>query len=206
MELQARVHEGIERRHDHLRPEVAAADADVDDVADAAGGAVAHRLGPGQHRIEHAVDLVAERSLASRRTQRGVQHRAVFGGVDRRTGKHRVALRFEAAFARQVDQKAQRRDVEVVLRQVGKHLGRVEAERREAARVAGECLTQIEVATMRLEMTLQRGPGGGSVTTRHVFVNRQSARINASSLAASAAKARMPSASFSVAIASSLSA
>jgi hypothetical protein len=30
--LQAAVAEGLQRRHDHLRPEVAAADADVDDV------------------------------------------------------------------------------------------------------------------------------------------------------------------------------
>jgi hypothetical protein len=34
---------GVERRHHHLRAEVAAADADVDHVADAAAPHVAHR-------------------------------------------------------------------------------------------------------------------------------------------------------------------
>jgi hypothetical protein len=42
-------------------PEVAAADADVDDMADARAAGVAHPFGEGEHPVEHAVHLVAER-------------------------------------------------------------------------------------------------------------------------------------------------
>src|SRR5437868_10672807 len=101
----------------------------------------------------------------------------------------------------------QRRDVDAVLRQVGEDIGRFDTERVESARVAGKGLAQVEVASMRFEVAAQCRPGfrliaAGSV---HRFVH-QSVWIIASSLAASAAKARMPSASLSVAIASSLSA
>ena len=62
----------------HLRAEVAAADADVDDVAQAprrcAVGALAHRLGEGEHRVENRMDLVAERRAAARCTQRRMKH------------------------------------------------------------------------------------------------------------------------------------
>ena len=63
VQRQAAVGEGVERQHRHLRPEVAAADADVDDMADATGGDVAHPLGVGQHGVEHAMHLVAEQAL-----------------------------------------------------------------------------------------------------------------------------------------------
>ena len=55
---------------------------------------------------------------------------------------------------------------------------------------------------MGVEVALQRHPGRGAVAARH----RRASSIRRSSLAASTAKARMPSASFSVAIASSFSA
>ena len=56
----------------------------------------------------------------ARRAQRGVQHGAALGGVDRRRRQHRVAPRLDAAFARQVGEEAQRRRVDEVLRQVGR--------------------------------------------------------------------------------------
>ncbi len=45
----------IQGQHRHLRPEVGATDADVDDVRQLRIGA--HRLGIGQHRIERSLHL-----------------------------------------------------------------------------------------------------------------------------------------------------
>jgi hypothetical protein len=163
---QPRVDERGERAHCHARAEVAAADADVDDVAERRRGcrcAPAHLLGKGEHLGKDAVHLGAERRRAGRRTQRGVQHGAVLGGVDRRAGEHRVALRLDAAFAREVGEKAHRRRVDEVLREIGEHLGCVERERGEALRVARERLAQVEVAAVRLVVAGERGPGGGAV-------------------------------------------
>ena len=51
VEFELRVGEGGERADRHLRPEVAAADADVDDVAKLAGvGARTDRVGKNEHR------------------------------------------------------------------------------------------------------------------------------------------------------------
>src|SRR6185369_17649340 len=111
------------------------------------------------------VDLVAERARAAWRAQRGVEDGAPFGRVDRAPGEHRVALRLEPAFVREVDEKAQRRRVEQVLREVAEHLGRVERERREALRVARERLAQVEVAAVRLPVAGERRPGGGAVAS-----------------------------------------
>ena len=99
----------------------------------------------------------------------------------------------------------QRGGVDEVLRQVGKDARRLQAQVLEAPSVAREGLAQVEVASVRLVVALQRGPGFGAVGA-HQPAPFCSASIMRSSLAASAAKARMPSASFSVAIASSLSA
>ena len=45
---------------------------------------------------------------AARQPQRGVQHRAVLGGVDVHAGEHRVAALLEAGGAGQIDQQLQR--------------------------------------------------------------------------------------------------
>ena len=155
-------------------------------------------------RVEHAVHVVAVRPGPARRAQGGVQHGAALGGVDGLAAQHRVAPRFQAALARQVEQEAQRGRVDEVLRQVGKDLGRLDAKRGEAPGVAREGLAQVEVAAVGFEVALQRGPGVGAVATG--CVHGVNPLIMRSSLAASAAKARMPSASFSVPIASSFSA
>ena len=102
---------GVERRHHHLRAQIAAADADVDDMADAAGRRIAHTLGIGQHGIQHAVHLIAELALPARCAQRRVQHGAAFRGIDGLAGKHRIAARFEAALTRQLEQELQARAV-----------------------------------------------------------------------------------------------
>ena len=117
--------------------------------------------------------------------------------------QHGVAPRFELALGGQVEQEALRRHVDQVLRQIGEDLGRLDAEGLEAPRVARKRLAQIELAAMRLVVAGQRRPGFGAVAARCVHFRLS---MILSSLAASAAKARMPSASFSVAIASSFSA
>ena len=85
----------------HRRTEVGAADADVDDGADAPPGrsrprAVADLLGEGAGAVEHGVDLghdVATVDLddgVRRGSQRDVQHGSALGDVDRLTGEHRI--------------------------------------------------------------------------------------------------------------------
>ena len=85
----------------HDRPEVGAADADVDDVADALAGvalpcAAAHAVGEVGHPVEHGVDLghdvlaVDDDRRAARCAQRHVQHGAVLGDVDLLAREHGV--------------------------------------------------------------------------------------------------------------------
>ena len=214
VKAQAAMCEGVERGHHHLRPEVAAADADVDDVAETA--VAAHLLGVREHGIEHAVHFSAVQPRAARRAQCRVQHGAALAGVDRRAREHGITLCFEVALLRQVDQEAARRAVDEILREVGKDLGRLQAEVGEALRVACERLAQVELAAMRLEVAAQCRPGGclvaarvhsvGRRAARHALGHERAALMSTSSLPASAAKARMPSASLSLAMASSFSA
>jgi hypothetical protein len=158
-----------ERRDRHLRPQIAAADADVDDVAQgqlAAVGARPHRFGESEHRLEHALHLGRMRRRAGGRAQRRMQHGAAFGRVDRRSGEHRVAQRLDAAFARQVGEEAQRCRVDQALREIGEHFGRFEAEMLEARRVAGEGFAQVEVTTVRLVVAAQGRPRDCRVAAR----------------------------------------
>ena len=205
----ARVREGVERRHHHLRPEVGAADADVDDVGDAAGGRARTLLGVGQHarRARRA------RSVAERRRRRGGARSAVCStarpsvvliGSPR---EHRVALRLErrirapgraascsvAASSRFFDRSANTSGASQAEARRSGRGSRANASRRSKSR---PCACVVAV---------QRGPGGGRGRSA-VVMRAQAPSISCSSLTASAAKARMPSASFSVAIASSFSA
>ena len=142
--------------------------------------------------------VVAVQARAARCAQRRVQHGPALGGVDGLAGEHGVALRFQAALARQVEQEVLRRGVDQVLGQVGEDLGRLQAEGIESPGVAREGLAQVQAAAVGLVVPLQGRPGGGAVAAVH-----RCASMSWSSFTASAAKARMPSDSFSVAIASS---
>ena len=97
----------LQRLVGHHRPEVGAADADVDDVADALAGvalprAAADAVGEVGHPVEHRVDVghdvlaVDDDRRASRRAQRDVQHGAVLGDVDLLAAEHRVDARAQA--------------------------------------------------------------------------------------------------------------
>ena len=55
MQTLARRGEGVQRQYRHLRPQIRAANADVDDVGD--GGIRTHRFGVGQHGVQRAVHL-----------------------------------------------------------------------------------------------------------------------------------------------------
>ena len=73
---QARMPEGGQRTRRHRRPEVGAADADVDDVGDAVVGADA--IGERRHRVEHGVH---------------VRHDVVAVDLDHRVARARAARR-----------------------------------------------------------------------------------------------------------------
>ena len=113
-------------------------------------------------------------------------------------------MALKAAFARQLEQQLFDQTVDPVFRQVGKQVRRLLAEGREPIPVGSEGLAQVELRRLPASL-LQRRPYRRLVATqpgRH----RQAAFINCSSLMVSAANARIPSASFSVAIASSFKA
>ena len=93
----------------HHRPEVGAADADVDDVADALAGvalpgAAADAVAEVRHLVEHGVDLghhvlaVDDDRCAARRAQGHVQDGAVFRDVDLVAPEHGVDARAQAGF------------------------------------------------------------------------------------------------------------
>ena len=98
----------LQRLVGHDRAEVGAADADVDDVADALAGvalpfAAAHSVGEGGHLVEHRMDAgddvfaIDEDRFAFGRAQRDVQHGAVFGDVDLVAAEHGVDALLQAA-------------------------------------------------------------------------------------------------------------
>ena len=76
--------------------------------------AAAQPVGEVAHPVEHLVHvgddvLAVDGQLgAARLAQRGVQHRAVLGGVDVHAGIHRVAALFQVRGSRQIDQQFQR--------------------------------------------------------------------------------------------------
>jgi hypothetical protein len=95
-----------QRLVDHHRSEVRAPDSDVDDGADPLTGgtgplAAAQPVGEIAHRVEHRVDVLDyvlpvhyQRGVA-RKSQCGVQHRAILRDVDVYAGEHLVATLLE---------------------------------------------------------------------------------------------------------------
>src|SRR5262249_36139464 len=102
----------------HHRPEVGAADTDVNDVAYALAsvalpGAAPDPAGKVRHLVEHGVDLghyilaVYDESCSFRRTQSHVQDGSVFRDVDLFTPEHGVDARSQARFLRQLKKQLQ---------------------------------------------------------------------------------------------------
>jgi len=198
----ARQHEVLQRRHGHLRAEVGTANADVHDIGDRGVGANLLRI--IQHRIQRGVHRrgIGIGGGAARRAQQPVLHGPLLGAVDGLASEHGSAMALELALARELQQQCLPLAVDQVLRQVGKDVRRLLAESVEAGRVGLESGLQNEA---RVGLPPQRLPHRRLVTSQP-RLHRQPAFISCSSFTASAAKVRMPSASFSVAIASSFNA
>ena len=109
----------LQRLVGHHRPEVRAADADVDDVADPLAGvalplAAADLVGEARHLVEHGVDLghdvlaVDQDRLAFRGAQGDVQHGAILGDVDLLAAEHRVDPVAQARLLGQLQQEVER--------------------------------------------------------------------------------------------------
>ena len=100
-------------------PKIGAADADIDDVADALAGvalplAAAHAIGEVGHLVQHGMHFghhvfaVDHDGCAFGRAQRHMQDGALFGDVDLFAAEHGVDARAQAAFVGQLQQQAQR--------------------------------------------------------------------------------------------------
>ncbi len=129
----------VERAIGHLRSEMRAADADVDDVPDplsrvALPGARADLIGEGGHLVEHGVDLgndvlaVDDDFPVARRPERDVQDGAVLAHVDLLAREHRVALRLHAAGAGEGREQTDGLVGDAVLRIVEEEPGRLDRE------------------------------------------------------------------------------
>ena len=148
-----------ERFIGHHRPEVGAADADIDDIADALAGmplprAAADAVGEVGHPVEDGVnpghDILAihhDRS-ASRGAQGHMQHRPLFRDVDLLATEHRIDARAQADRLRQIDEEAEGlagdavfRIIEVDPRCLGGHLFA-------APRIIREQLSQMQIADL----------------------------------------------------------
>ncbi len=125
----------------HHRPEVGAADADIDDVANRFAGvalpsSAAHAIGKIRHLIEHGVNLghhilaIDDDRCSSRRAQSHVQDRAVFRDVDLFAPEHGVDAFAQAGFIGEPHEKLQRfigdavlRVIQIQTRSFGRHAG-----------------------------------------------------------------------------------
>ena len=152
----------------HHRAEIGAADADVDDVADALAGmpspcARAHALAPCGHAREHRMHLghhiapVDEQAPPPRHAQRHMQGRTVLGAVDALAGEHRRDAFGHAAHLRQRQQQFERAGIESLLGEVEVPAGGFDREAFATLRVSGEKLAQV-AALHDSGVTLQRLP------------------------------------------------
>ena len=128
----------LQRLIGHHRPEVGAADADIDDIANALAGvafpgAAADAVAEIRHLVEHSVDLghdvlaIDEDGWPSRRAQRHVQDGAVFRDVDLLAAEHGVDPAAQAGFLRQLQKELERFVGDAVLRVIeedARRLGR----------------------------------------------------------------------------------
>jgi hypothetical protein len=154
----------------HHRPEVGAADADVDDVADALPGvtgplAGADRCRERRHTVEHRVDfghdvgaLGRDRGL-TRRAQRDMQDRAVLGDVDVLAGEHRVDAVTQPGLLGELDEEPQRLVRHPVLRVVEEEALRLGGQPPAALGILREQLSQVagaDLTKVRLERSVGR--------------------------------------------------
>ena len=168
--------QGLQRLVDHHRPEIAAADADVQHGLDPLAG----HAGPltGADLVREVVDAVQRashvlidvlaihhegRGGARRAAQRGVEHGAVLGGVDVGTGEHRVAPLLDTHLACQPQQQLRGFGRDQVLGQIDVQIGRGVREALRTLRIGVEPLTQGTVEGEVVSLELGPGVGGGRV-------------------------------------------
>ncbi len=117
----------LQRLVSHHRPEVGAADADVDDVANSLSGVAfpgtaAHAIGKVGYLVEHGVDLrhdilaINNNGCSSRRAQGDVQDGAVFRDVDFLAPEHSVDPPAQSGFIRELQEQLQGLVSDAVLR------------------------------------------------------------------------------------------
>ena len=101
-------HERLQRTHRHPRPQIGAADADIDDIGDLRPGA--HRLRKRQELRTDRIHLVPDRLKVGRqpsgrrRTQQPVHHLPLFGRVDGTPAEHGIAQGTNLLLLRQAQQ------------------------------------------------------------------------------------------------------
>ena len=149
-ELHVALGVGREREIGHYGTEVAAADADVDDILDALAGkalplAVADRVGKIPHRRENlshaghdvlAVDL--DLHLGVHVAKSGVKNGAAFGGVDLLAREHLLDFGLEIGLLGELDESLHHFAVDAVLGIVEEPAGRLERKLRGAIGIFGE--------------------------------------------------------------------
>ncbi len=94
MRVQPRLREMLQSMHDHLRPEIRAADTDVHHMADPLAGvtgprAVAHLVRERGHLGFFGADFLLKGRVVSGGTQGRMQYRAMLRHVDDIAGEHR---------------------------------------------------------------------------------------------------------------------
>jgi hypothetical protein len=96
--------------------------------------------------------------------QRDVQHRAVFGDVDRLTREHPVPQRLDLALARERMKQAEGVVGDEVLRIIHQHIAKARGVTLETARIAAKPFAQVPAAyvgAMRLELLPASGVAEG---------------------------------------------
>ena len=137
----------MQRLHGHGRPEVRAADADVDDGGEAraartAHHAFAHAFGECQHALalgEHlACDVLATGTVGgdAGHAQRRVQYRAPFGGVDGLAAPHGLDARTQAGGIGEARQQMQAVVVDALAGEIEVEAGGFARETAAARRIA----------------------------------------------------------------------
>ncbi len=177
MHLDVRLLPGGEGLDRHARPEVGAADADVDDVGDALAGiaapaaavdAVAEALQAPQHRAHFGRRLVAG-------AQGHVADGAPFAVVDRLAGQHAGLPAVEVGGGRRLAQQGERFAADALLGKVEQQAVVAQREILEALRVGGEQVAQM-LRAQRFGVRRQ-GPPGGRVGKFHSQIIRPGSNL-----------------------------
>ena len=128
--------------------------------------AAAHALREAGHFIQHGVYLghhilpIHNDRLITRRTQRGMQHRAIFGDIDLLAAEHRGSLLAQTTRLGQLHQQAQGWSVTTIFRIIEVQLTPSDGQSLAAPRVVGEQVrAQVNIFDL-VEMLSKRPPGG----------------------------------------------